>query len=407
MKEFYEMERKLRILAVSYLFPNKVYPNHGIFVLNRLKALNKYVDIKVINPVPWSPVHEFIDRYKDYRSIATFDKGFGLDVYHPRYFSIPRYLKGIEKYSYTRAVESVVNELMKEGRFDLVDMHWTFPDLPAGMRIANKYKIPSIVTLRGMEALHLNENTARSRLVSLGLRDVGRIIALSHELKEQGDILSGTPDKSTVITNGVDTEEFYYMPMDSCRKKLDIPEGEVFILSIGSIIKRKGFDILIKALNELRLKPDFKSLKLYIVGSEGAEGDYREDLSHLINKLGLADVVKFVGQVANADLRCWYNSCDVFCLASRGEGSPNVLSEALACGCLVVSSNAGSARDIIDLGKSSGICLDDNTAAAFSQAINDMYDRDVNRKEGAAAYQAFDWDWCARKVLSVYKQCVA
>lgn len=399
------MARRLKVLVVSYLFPNQVHRNHGIFVLNRLKALNKYVDITVINPVPWSPVHRFIDRYKNYRRIENFDNALGLDVYHPRYFSIPRYFKGLEKYSYTKAVLSVVNNLPKEERFDLVDMHWTFPDLPAGIYIADKYKVPSIVTLRGMEALHLNENTARSRLVRTGLKRVGSVIALSHELKVQGDLLSGKSNNSTVIINGVDTKEFCYMPMERCRKKLGVQADDFFMLSVGSIIKRKGFDILIMALKGLRKSPGFEELKLYVIGSAGAEGDYRDELRSLIKQHGLSDAVEFVGQVPNAELKYWYNSCDVFCLASRGEGSPNVLSEALACGCPVVSSDVGSAKDIVALGKGAGICVDENTAESFVKAVSEIHGRNVNREDGASAYGEYDWDWCAKKVLSVYKQC--
>ena len=45
----------MRVLAMSYLFPNSIYPNSGVFVLNRLKAILNYHEVKVINPIPWFP----------------------------------------------------------------------------------------------------------------------------------------------------------------------------------------------------------------------------------------------------------------------------------------------------------------------------------------------------------------
>ena len=45
------IQAKKKIIAISYLFPNCNQPNHGIFVLNRLKAMSKYADITVINPI--------------------------------------------------------------------------------------------------------------------------------------------------------------------------------------------------------------------------------------------------------------------------------------------------------------------------------------------------------------------
>ena len=89
------MPRK-RLLALSYLFPNVEKPNHGIFVYNRLNAMAKYADITVINPIPWSPLHFFINKFKHLRNIPVKTQRGNLTIYHPRYLSIPGYAKGIE-----------------------------------------------------------------------------------------------------------------------------------------------------------------------------------------------------------------------------------------------------------------------------------------------------------------------
>ena len=77
------MPRK-RLLALSYLFPNVEKPNHGIFVYNRLNAMAKYADITVINPIPWSPLHFFINKFKHLRNIPVKTQRGNLTIYHPQ-----------------------------------------------------------------------------------------------------------------------------------------------------------------------------------------------------------------------------------------------------------------------------------------------------------------------------------
>ena len=105
------MAKRLKVLALSYLFPNRNKPDHGIFVLNRLKALSQYVDIKVINPIPWFPGQNLFDRYQHRSDIPLQDIIGGLDVYHPRFFSVPKFLKSGEDDQYLKAIKPVVDQI--------------------------------------------------------------------------------------------------------------------------------------------------------------------------------------------------------------------------------------------------------------------------------------------------------
>ena len=89
------------------------------------------------------------------------------------------------------------------------------------------------------------------------------------------------------------------------------------------------------------------TLVFYIAGSEGPAGDFRKGLHNMIAQAGLENRVRFIGQVKNDELVYWYNAVDMFCLASRSEGSPNVLTEALACGCPSLSTDTGAVREIL------------------------------------------------------------
>ena len=396
------MADRINILALSFLYPNPAQPNHGVFVRNRLAALNQYANVTVINPLPWSPVHRWMARFAPLATVPSRRRDAGMQVYHPRFLSVPRYGKGIEPGSYYRAIQRVLSDF-DPGAFDIVDMHWTFPDLPAGLRIARQLDVPSIVTLRGLEALHQQDGGVRERLVSEGLRKVNKIIALSNELKQRGDALSGDPSKSVVIRNGVDTGLFSYRSKAACRDELSMSQSETSIVTVGSLIYRKGIDLLVAAAAELREQFEMP-LKVYIIGSEGPEGDYRQALFRQVEQLGLGDVIRFVGQVDNASLPTWYNACDAFCLASRGEGSPNVLTEALACGCPAVTSDVGSAREIIESEPDTGYCVPVDDVTALTQSLRDLLAASTDRRANAARFGHYDWDWCAQQVMVQYRE---
>lgn len=396
---------KINILALSYLFPNIEQPNHGVFVFNRLNALTHYTNVKVINPIPWSPLHRFIPKYKHLANIPYKTKRGNLDIYHPRYFSIPKVFKHIEVYSYERAVKKTIKTSLKGYDFDLVDLHWTYPDLPTGESLSRAFKKPFLVTLRGLEAFHEQDADSRKHIVKYFLQKAHKIIALSEELKHTSIRLGADPKKHTVIRNGVDTALFTYMPIDQARQQLKLAKTEKIIVAVGALIHRKGFDLIINALPEL-IKKHGENLKLYVIGAQGAEGDYRTSLYALVKKMGVEKNVIFQGAVLNELLPVWYNAADVFCLASRGEGSPNVLTEAISCGCPAVAVDVGAVKEIMESEPNIGECVISNNSEALGLALDTVLTGvqagRYQREQNAQVFSQYHWDWCAKKVLDVY-----
>ncbi|MDO6720377.1 glycosyltransferase [Psychrosphaera sp. 1_MG-2023] len=390
------MTKNKRILAISYLFPNSEQPNHGIFVLNRLTAMSKYADVTIINPIPDSPFHGFIGKFKSLKNIPETETMNGLTVYHPRFLSIPGYLKSIEINSYKRAVQKVIDTIGFD--FDVVDLHWTFPDLPTGHYLSNRYDVPFNVTLRGMEAFHFQDNDVRQQVVKKYLKNVTKVISLSEEMATTANELAQTGSRTTVIRNGVDTDKFYYLDKTECRTTLGLPQDKQIILGVGALIHRKGFDLVIKALSTLTQQPKFHNLVFYILGSEGAEGDYRTELKHYVTEHNLQDHVVFQGAVANQQLITWYNAVDVFCLSSRGEGSPNVLTEALACGTPAVATKVGSVPEIMASEPDLGDVVENDDLAGLTKALDVVLSNTYDREEAAKRFNKYTWDWCAKEV---------
>lgn len=401
----------MRILAISTLFPTPNMPNHGVFVYNRLNAMaNEGAEVVVINPLPWSPAHALFKKYQGIKGTPQYRSSGALDIYHPRYFSLPGMMKDLESVTAKRTVLKLANSLKaKYGAFDRIDVHWTYPDLPAALELAKKWGVPCSLTLRGMEAFYQNEADNRETTIASALKQVDHVISLSKQMAEHADQISGTGERTDIIRNGVNTELFRYIPIEVAREKLNLPPDRTILLGVGSLIQRKGFHHVVEALCRLTdMYPD-KNFHYHILGSTGLEGNFESELRKLVNNLGLTDRVHFEGSIPNGDLPYWYNAADLFCLSSFGEGSPNVLTEALSCGCPAVASNVGSVMDIMTSEDDLGTVIEnqenipdkdagDNWAEAISETVVLS-----NREKRAATMGKYTWQWCARKALASIK----
>jgi glycosyltransferase involved in cell wall biosynthesis len=264
-----------------------------------------------------------------------------------------------------------------------------------------KMNKPFNVTLRGMEAFHLQDAGLRKYVVAHYLKKVTTVISLSEEMAQKAHELSNTADKTVVIRNGVDTDKFYFLDPNECREKLSLAGDEKIILGVGALIHRKGFDLVIKGLEKIITTEGLAKTKLYILGSEGPEGDYRKELNQFIGERNLQDHVVFVGAVINSELITWYNAADVFCLPSRGEGSPNVLTEALACGTAAIATKVGNVEEIMMSEANLGEVIESDNVEQMIIALRKVLTNSYNREQSAENFSKYTWDWCAQNVLEV------
>ncbi len=148
-----------------------------------------------------------------------------------------------------------------------------------------------------------------------------------------------------VIPNGVDIEEFKPDEKKALkiRKKFNL-ENKKVILSVGRVVGWKGYQNVIKALCEEKLK-DF----VYVIVGDG---EYLEELKRLVKFLNLQERVIFLGKKAHYELSGYYLLGDVFIQPSIGyEAFGIVLIEAMACGLPVVGSSSGGIKELIKNGE--------------------------------------------------------
>lgn len=169
---------------------------------------------------------------------------------------------------------------------------------------------------------------------------VDRIVAVSEGVAEDTRrIAKLPPEKIVVIRNPVITPEM----MEKSRMPVDHPWLESsdvpVILGAGRLTQQKDFSTLVRAFARVRA---FIDSRLVILG----EGRLRPSLEKLAADLGIADAVALLGHVANP--YAYMARSSLFVLSSAWEGSPNVLTEALALGTPVVSTDCPSGpREIL------------------------------------------------------------
>ncbi len=115
------------------------------------------------------------------------------------------------------------------------------------------------------------------------------------------------------------------------------------ILSIGTLIPRKGHDLLLRGLARL-FDLDWR---LTIVGSETADPVHAAGLRALAEELNIASRVRFMGSVVGDALETLWQSADLFALATHYEGYGMVIAEALKRGLPIVVTNGGAAGALL------------------------------------------------------------
>lgn len=209
----------------------------------------------------------------------------------------------------------------------------------------------------------------------------------------------------TLIYPGVDTERFRpNLPCDDLKQSIALQPGQPLILSVGRLVRRKGFDQVIRALPELvRQGIDAH----YALIGIGEDWDY---LTGLAAELGVTERLHLLGHVSPEDLPRWYNASDVFIMANREidgdtEGFGMVFLEAAACGKPAIAGMAGGTGAAVVDGET-GFRVDGDSIQAVASALSTVLtDKALARRLAQAAQvraeSAFSWDSVAVKTASL------
>jgi glycosyltransferase involved in cell wall biosynthesis len=150
-------------------------------------------------------------------------------------------------------------------------------------------------------------------------------------------------------------------------------DGVVRLLSIGSVLPVKGYDLLIAAVAMLKEMP----WQLTIAGDRTRNPGVAAQLDAEIEAYGLGNRVAVLGAVAPGRVIELYLASDVFVLASRFEGYGMALAEAIAHGLPVVSTLAGAIPDTVPPG--TGLLVPPDDVTALAQALRRVIGNPADR----------------------------
>lgn len=371
----------MKILAITNLFPNSKEPTRGMYNKQQFLELAKLCELKVVAPVPWYSNHE----------IAEKEEIDGIDVFHPRYFMIPKVGRSLYGLFFYLSLKGFVKKIRKDFNFDLIFATWAYPDGFGSFLIAKLFKKPVVIKVHGSDINLHTKYFLRRKMISYALRNSDKVIAVSNALMERMVEIGVPRNKINVIPNGIDPTLFFPMDKAECRAKLGLPIENKVVIFVGNLVSVKGVENLLEAISII--SEEKESPHLVIVG-DGKQEDYLKKKS---GALRIQDKVYFVGRKAHAEIPIWLNAADVLCLPSLNEGCPNVALEAMACGRPVVASKVGGLTDII-ASTEAGILVEPKNSDALTQGLIKALDKSWDSRVIKEEAVKFSWKDSAGKL---------
>lgn len=167
------------------------------------------------------------------------------------------------------------------------------------------------------------------------------------------------------------------------------------LLSVGSIVPRKGFNVLMQALATLKDLP----WTLTIAGDRSRDAQASLELDADLERFALDHRVKILGAVSPAVLESLYQSADLFVLASHYEGYGMAFAEALAHGLPIIATTGGAIPETVPL--TAGLLVEPGRVDQFAEALRRvMTDAQLHARLSAGALRAAgvqpDWQQSAQ-----------
>lgn len=394
-----------RALVISHMFPNEHQKNLGCFVAEQVKALRDFgMDCRVISCQPFwhnskNPL-KLPGCFRNYRQVIKSSSWFLHDgiptLFLPFLVGRPYFIYRLYFLTYYNAIASVIEQVYKDFRFDLIHAHTGYMDGFAGMMLANKYDVPLVITEHTGPFSLLTEKLIVRKATVKSMSSADRVICVSKALEDE--VKKWVPKKEhhkfMVLPNGIDSALFYPEREIKTVRKLNR------LLSVISLEDIKNPFCLLEALKILSSKGHDFTLK--IIG----DGPLRDKLNMWIVENGLGKKVELLGWRTREEVASFMREeCDIFVHPGKAETFGVVIAEALASGKPVVSTKCGGPEGIITRPFLGELCENNDPASMADKIIKvarSPGDYDSLRISGHA-FDNYSFGKIAEELYGVYQ----
>lgn len=255
-----------------------------------------------------------------------------------------------------------ISKFIKQGDYDIVHSHYSF----CGIVSALATEKPVVCSLMGSDVK--KSGLWRFIIKYFIMHKWKRTIVKSKDMK-----LTLGIDKVEVIPNGVDLDIFRPMNKNDCRKELGWDIGNKIILFAADPKRpEKNFSLAKKATETLNI----------------------QDVE-----------LKVVYPVPHKDIPIYLNAADLLLSTSLWEGSPNIIKEAMACNCPIVSTNVGDVKWLLDGVEGCFITTNDpkDVANKIRKAL-DIKEKTKGREKLISL--GLDSEHIAKMIIQVYEEVI-
>lgn len=291
-------------------------------------------------------------------------------------------------------------QVLRKDKPDVFHAHLTWPlACKFGLVSALAARVPAVVaTVQLFLDFHLDASIyTQQRLIAAMM---GRYVAVSQDIARQlSQTLHWSPDKISVVHNGIDLAPFTGRTNCELRAGLNALDEKPIVLTVARLDEQKGHCYLLQAAAQV---PEAR----FVLAGDGPE---RPSLEAQARGLGLGDRVIFLGH--RSDIPDLLSCCDLFVLPSLYEGLPLSVLEAMAAGKPVIATSVGGTDEAVIPGET-GLFVPPADPPALARAIRSLL-RDpalANRLASAGRARVrleFSAEKMVRQVTQIYDELIA
>jgi glycosyltransferase involved in cell wall biosynthesis len=286
-----------------------------------------------------------------------------------------------------------LDRLHREWRFDVLHAHCLAPAGHAAARWVRRRRGPAfVVSAHGPDMINVPENSSvgrRACVAAMAAADL--VMANSTWAARRCEEIAGRPVPTRVVHLGADVPSASHASAN----------GAVRMVTVAHLVERKRHAVVLRALSMLDPagRPDY-----LVIG----DGPCRDGLERLAAELGVADRVRFAGQLPNREAVAQAAACDVFVMPGVEEPFGVAFVEAMAAGLPAIGSRGeGGPEDIAAAGPGMILVEPDDPAGLAATLARVTSNRAELARLGAAARETvaanFTWERCGVETVAAYR----